>query len=234
MARQQRTVDVNQADVPDLSAIEGISEERARLIVEFRNEHGPFKRLEDLTDVPGIGASTYQKIRGRLSISEESQATERAEAAGEEVEEEEVGADLEIEALRALAQLDLEAAAGYRMAGEMIEHKELRDTLQRFEKDHTRHVESLNELIGEMGGEAMNMIPDPEISILLVLTDAMSAMGNDGALYAMVGNEHLTNATYESALALISEPEARSVIEKNREDERRHLKTLEKFMAQSN
>jgi competence ComEA-like helix-hairpin-helix protein len=50
-----KPVDLNRADETDLAAIPGIGPSLASRIIEFRETHGPFRRVEDLMLVPGIG-----------------------------------------------------------------------------------------------------------------------------------------------------------------------------------
>ncbi|MEM5779833.1 MAG: ComEA family DNA-binding protein, partial [Lawsonibacter sp.] len=49
-------INLNTADVYDLQRLPGIGEKRAQAIVQYREEHGPFQSVEDLTQVSGIGA----------------------------------------------------------------------------------------------------------------------------------------------------------------------------------
>ena len=49
------TIDLNQADEYELRRLPGIGEKRARDIVAYREEHGPFQSVEDLDKVSGIG-----------------------------------------------------------------------------------------------------------------------------------------------------------------------------------
>jgi competence protein ComEA len=41
----------------------------AERIVEYRRAHGPFQKVEDLLDVPGIGPATLEAIRDRISVA---------------------------------------------------------------------------------------------------------------------------------------------------------------------
>lgn len=61
-------VDLNRADAAALEALPGIGPALARRIVEYRKLHGPFRRVEDVQQVPGIGPSKFQEIRGRLTV----------------------------------------------------------------------------------------------------------------------------------------------------------------------
>lgn len=63
-------VDINTADANTLAtAIVGIGPAKAEAIVAYRNEHGPFKAIDDLALVKGIGSATIAKNREVLSIS---------------------------------------------------------------------------------------------------------------------------------------------------------------------
>ena len=62
-------VDINTADAAALaSAMNGVGEKKAATIVAYRETHGPFQRVEDLSNVKGIGASTVEKNRENLSV----------------------------------------------------------------------------------------------------------------------------------------------------------------------
>jgi uncharacterized protein len=61
-------VDVNTSSAPLLSYVAGISRRVADNIVKQRDEHGPFRRREDLKKVKGLGEKTYQQAIGFLKI----------------------------------------------------------------------------------------------------------------------------------------------------------------------
>jgi uncharacterized protein len=61
-------VDVNTASAPLLSYVAGISRRVAEAIVKQREEQGPFRRREDLKQVKGLGAKTYEQAIGFLKI----------------------------------------------------------------------------------------------------------------------------------------------------------------------
>ncbi|MGN0269296.1 MAG: ComEA family DNA-binding protein [Candidatus Weimeria sp.] len=41
---------------------------RAAAIIAYREENGPFKKTEDITNVSGIGDSTYQRIKDKITV----------------------------------------------------------------------------------------------------------------------------------------------------------------------
>ncbi len=66
-------VNVNTADAETISAeLKGIGLAKARAIVEYRKKHGPFKSLEDLTLVSGIGARTLEVNRADILLESAS------------------------------------------------------------------------------------------------------------------------------------------------------------------
>ena len=62
-------VDINTADATSLAAaIDGVGERRAAAIIAYRESHGPFASADDLANVKGIGASTVERNRDRLTV----------------------------------------------------------------------------------------------------------------------------------------------------------------------
>lgn len=55
-------VNINKADINELITLPGIGESRALAIIEYREEHGPFKNVEDLMQVTGIKEATFRRI----------------------------------------------------------------------------------------------------------------------------------------------------------------------------
>ena len=58
----QRKVDLNSAKEGDLILLDGIGPVRARAIVRYRDEVGPFRVVEDVMKVEGIGPGTFARI----------------------------------------------------------------------------------------------------------------------------------------------------------------------------
>ncbi len=61
-------VTLNTATARDLAQLPAIGLIRARAIVEDRERRGPYRRLEDLIRVPGIGRGTIERLRGRVRV----------------------------------------------------------------------------------------------------------------------------------------------------------------------
>lgn len=62
-----QSVDINTATVEELQALQGIGPKKAAAIVEYRKLHGPFKSVDDLAQVPGIGGKTLEGVKGNLT-----------------------------------------------------------------------------------------------------------------------------------------------------------------------
>lgn len=62
-------VDINSADAETLAtAMKGVGVKKAEAIVAYRDQHGPFKSVDELTLVRGIGEKTVESSRDNLTI----------------------------------------------------------------------------------------------------------------------------------------------------------------------
>lgn len=61
-------ISLNNASKEELMTLNGIGESKANAIIEYRNNNGLFKQIEDITNVKGIGNSVYEKIKDRLTL----------------------------------------------------------------------------------------------------------------------------------------------------------------------
>ncbi|HSS64781.1 MAG TPA: ComEA family DNA-binding protein [Gammaproteobacteria bacterium] len=65
-------VNINTADAQALAeAINGVGLKRAEAIVSYRNQNGPFKSVDELVQVQGVGEKTLEKSRERLTTESE-------------------------------------------------------------------------------------------------------------------------------------------------------------------
>ena len=67
MSVQLFAVNLNTANVDELSALKGIGESTASKIVQYRTEH-KFKSIEELMKVKGIGQKKFDLIKKDLSV----------------------------------------------------------------------------------------------------------------------------------------------------------------------
>jgi competence protein ComEA len=61
-------VNINTASVADFDALPGIGAKTAALIVEYRQKNGPFKKIEELMNVRGIGEKNFLKLKPLLTV----------------------------------------------------------------------------------------------------------------------------------------------------------------------
>ncbi len=67
-AQALKVININKAGSEELQSVRGIGPALAERVIKYRDEHGPFKRLEDIVNVRGIGEAKFQKIKTQLSI----------------------------------------------------------------------------------------------------------------------------------------------------------------------
>jgi competence protein ComEA len=63
-------INLNRAEVWLLEALPGIGEERAKAITDYRLEHGPFRNINELTKVTGIGTKTFEQVKPLISAAD--------------------------------------------------------------------------------------------------------------------------------------------------------------------
>jgi len=56
-------LNINTASAEELNGLPMIGMKRARDIIQYRTQHGQFGSVDDLANVPGIGAGTIKAIR---------------------------------------------------------------------------------------------------------------------------------------------------------------------------
>lgn len=62
-------VNINTADAAQLALLPRVGEKAAQRIIEYRTQHGPFKKTSDLMQVKGIGAKTFERLAPYISLS---------------------------------------------------------------------------------------------------------------------------------------------------------------------
>lgn len=61
-------ININTASSDQLQIIPGLGKKYAQNIIDYRDEHGTFSRIEDLTNVKGIGIKRLKKIKKYISL----------------------------------------------------------------------------------------------------------------------------------------------------------------------
>ena len=62
-------IDINRAEPWLLEALPGIGQVLAQRIADYRNQNGPFRIIEDLLKISGIGSATFENIKDYIAVS---------------------------------------------------------------------------------------------------------------------------------------------------------------------
>ena len=61
-------VNINTASAAEFDTLPGIGAKTAARIVEYRQKNGPFKKVEELMNVRGVGEKNFLKLKAQLSV----------------------------------------------------------------------------------------------------------------------------------------------------------------------
>lgn len=67
-SQKENQVSINKAMEKDLETLPGIGKVKAKAIIQYRKENGPFTSIEQLKNVPGIGDRSFQLIEDDITI----------------------------------------------------------------------------------------------------------------------------------------------------------------------
>ena len=68
-ARPGAIVNLNTATATELESLPGIGAKTAARIIDYRQKKGPFKKIEELMNVQGVGEKSFLKMRAQLTVS---------------------------------------------------------------------------------------------------------------------------------------------------------------------
>ena len=66
--KEDNLISINTGTLEELITLTGIGESKAQAIIEYREQNGEFKKLEDIMNVSGIGESAYSKIKDNIKL----------------------------------------------------------------------------------------------------------------------------------------------------------------------
>ena len=61
-------ININTANMSELKQITGIGESTANKIIDYRENVGKFKKIEDIKEVKGIGDAKYESLKNKITI----------------------------------------------------------------------------------------------------------------------------------------------------------------------
>lgn len=64
-------ININSADEEQLQLLHGVGKTIARRIVEYREESGPFKSIEEIMQVPGISEKKFEELKDAICVGNE-------------------------------------------------------------------------------------------------------------------------------------------------------------------
>ena len=70
-------ININTATAAELETLPRIGEKIAERILEFRKKNGPFKRIEDLMKVNGIGEKVFLQLKDRITVASPKKGPEK-------------------------------------------------------------------------------------------------------------------------------------------------------------
>jgi competence protein ComEA len=82
VAAPHKTVNINQAAPPELARLPRVGVKLADRIVAHRAQHGPFRRVEDLMEVKGIGEKFFTTLKPYLAVSGPTTLAEKVSSKG--------------------------------------------------------------------------------------------------------------------------------------------------------
>ena len=67
---QPQKINLNRAEAWLLEALPGIGETRAQAIIDYRNQNGAFRNINELLKVKGIGVATYEQVKHLITVAD--------------------------------------------------------------------------------------------------------------------------------------------------------------------
>ena len=62
-------VNLNTASAADLQTLPGIGAKTAARILDYRQKNGPFKKIEELMNIRGVGEKNFLKLKNQITVT---------------------------------------------------------------------------------------------------------------------------------------------------------------------
>ena len=67
---KEQKININTASEEELKQLDGIGPSKSAAIISYREEHGAFKKIEDIKQVSGIGEKTFEKFKEKIETED--------------------------------------------------------------------------------------------------------------------------------------------------------------------
>ncbi len=134
--------------------------------------------------------------------------------------------------LNDLIQVDIDTFHVYTQAAQNVKNKELKELLLSFAANHEEHVNILSKLVLDLGGHPPSFSRDFKGFLTSGYTAIKVAGGKLRTLDAMETNEIISKRYYNKALSMTLPRNIKEIINRNLNDEKRHLHTIQTMQAQ--
>ena len=91
-------VNINTATQDQLETLKGVGPAKARAIIDYRTKNGPFKKLEDLDKVHGIGEGLFKNLKPEITLTGPTTVKPEAKASPKSAKADEKKADKKADA----------------------------------------------------------------------------------------------------------------------------------------
>jgi comEA protein len=70
----EKKININTASISELQKLPQIGEVVAQRIIDHREKHGKFEKIEEIMKIKGIGEKTFLKLKDLITVGDESTA----------------------------------------------------------------------------------------------------------------------------------------------------------------
>ena len=75
-------ININSASAEQIAYLPRVGLKLAQKVVDYRKANGPFKKIEDLMEVKGVGEKFFVRLRPHLTVSGSTTLTQKVKSTG--------------------------------------------------------------------------------------------------------------------------------------------------------